>query len=151
MIFSQIILALVLVHFWAENLTFFTILIYLYQCGVGIKPIAQVITLFFKRNANFLDPFFLVTLGHWPGPRVMYILSNGSGSDLQKNLLRYSTWVSRNPNLFEYMSFWDHDKTAPNRLQSMQTWYFFQMMHFFWSRVYDIESMGIFLILQCSK
>ncbi len=33
-------------------------------------------TLFFKRNATFLNPFFTVTLGHWPWPRVMYILSN---------------------------------------------------------------------------
>ncbi len=31
-------------------------------------------TLFFKRNATFLDPFFPVTLGHWPWPRVMYTL-----------------------------------------------------------------------------
>ena len=30
-------------------------------------------TLFFKRNATFLDPFFPVTLGHWPSPRVMNI------------------------------------------------------------------------------
>ncbi len=57
--------------------------------------------------------------------------------------MRYSSWVSRNPNLFEYMSFWAHDKTAQIPLQSMQTWYFFQMMHFIWSRVYNIESLGI--------
>ncbi len=46
--------------------------------------------------------------------------------------LRYPSRVSRNPNLFEYMSFWAHDKRAQITLQSMQTWYFFQMMHFFW-------------------
>ncbi len=32
-------------------------------------------TLFFKRNATFLNPIFPVTLGHRPWPRVMYILS----------------------------------------------------------------------------
>ena len=102
------------------------------------------ITLFFKRNATFLDQLFSVTQGHWPWPRVMYILSNGSESDLQKTPLRYSSQVSRNPYLFEYMSFWAHVKTAQIPLQSMQTWIFFQMMQFFWSRVYGIESLGIF-------
>ncbi len=108
-----------------------------------VAPMPEQITLFFKRNAAFLNPFFTATLGHWPWPQVMYILSNGSGSNLQKTLLRYSSRVSRNPSLFEYMSFWAHDKTAQIPLQSMQTWYFFQMMHFVWSRVYGIESLGI--------
>ncbi len=51
---------------------------------------------------------------------------------------------SHNPNLFAYMSFWAHDKIAQIPLQLMKTWYFFQMVLFFWSRVYGIESLGIF-------
>ncbi len=47
-------------------------------------------TPFFKRNATFLNPFFPVTLGHLPWTLVMYILSNGSESNLRKTLLRYS-------------------------------------------------------------
>ncbi len=43
-----------------------------------------ITTLFFKRNATFLNPFFPVTLGHWPWPRAMYILLNGPESNLQK-------------------------------------------------------------------
>ncbi len=42
-------------------------------------------------------------------------------------------------------------KTAQITLQSMQIWYFSQMMHFFWPRVHGIGSLVIFLILQCSK
>ncbi len=55
----------------------------------------------------------------------MHILPNGSESNLQKTPLQYSSRGSRNPNLFEYMSFWARDKTAQIPLQSMQTWYFF--------------------------
>ncbi len=112
-----------------------------------IMSLMERSTGFFKRNATFLNPFFPVALGHWPLPRVMYILSNGSESNLQKTLLRYSSPVSCNPNLFEYMSFWAHDKTAQIPLQTMQTWYFFQMMHFSWSRVHGIESLATFLFL----
>ena len=53
--------------------------------------------------------------------------------------------------IFCKMSFWAHDKTAQILLQSMQIWYFFQMMHFFWSRLYGIELLGIYLILTCFK
>ena len=45
---------------------------------------------FFKRDATFLNPTLPVSLGHWPWPRVMYILSNGFESNLQKNPLQYS-------------------------------------------------------------
>ncbi len=34
-------------------------------------------TLFTKRNAGLIHPFFLLPPGHWPKPRVMLILSNG--------------------------------------------------------------------------
>ncbi len=95
-------------------------------------------TLFFKRNTAFLDPFFPMTMGHWPWPQAMYILSNGSESNLQITPLRYSSRVSRNPNLFEYVSFWAHDKTAQIPLQSMQ------MMHFVWLRVYKVYLSTVF-------
>ena len=69
----------------------------------------------------------------------MYILSNGSESNLKQKPLRFSSRVSHNPNLFGYMSFWAHDIAINANLV-----FFFQMMHFFWSRVYDIELLGIF-------
>ncbi len=41
-------------------------------------------TLFSKRSAHWFTPVFPVTLGHWPQPRVMSILSNGLDSNMQK-------------------------------------------------------------------
>ncbi len=41
------------------------------------------------------------------------------------------------------MSFWAYYKTAQIPLQSIQTrFFFFEMMHFYWSKVYDIELFG---------
>ncbi len=76
-------------------------------------------------HSSFRTHFSRWPLGHWSWPWVMYILSNGSESNVRKTPLRYSSQVSLNPNLFEYMSFWAHDKIAHIPLQSMQTWYFF--------------------------
>ena len=72
---------------------------------------------FFKRNATFLNPFF-----RWP---LVTDLDPGSCTFCQMVLrntcknppLRYSSRVSHNPNLFEDMSFWAHDKTAQIPLQ----------------------------------
>ena len=46
------------------------------------------ITLFSKRSAHWFTPVLPVTLGHWPWPRVMSILSNGLDSNMQKLLSR---------------------------------------------------------------
>ncbi len=47
-------------------------------------------TLFPKRNAGWIQPFFLLILGHWPWPSVMSILSNGLRSNLQKTPFKNS-------------------------------------------------------------
>ncbi len=52
----------------------FTMLVkYLYQ------DLFNLCTLFSKRNASLICPFFLVPLGHWPWHRVSKNLSNGLG------------------------------------------------------------------------
>ena len=47
-------------------------------------------TLFSKRSANWLTPVLPVTLGHWPWPKVMSILSNGLYSNMQKTPFKNS-------------------------------------------------------------
>ncbi len=53
-----------------------------------------IYTKFSKRSAHWFTPVLPVTLGHWPWPRVMSILSNGLDSNMQKtpfkNFLRFS-------------------------------------------------------------
>ena len=102
---------------------------------------ALILTTVFLKKRNFSEPIF-------PGDPG----SNGSESNLQKTPLRYSSQVSRNPNLFEYMSFWAHDKTAQIPLQSIRTWYFFSK----WCISFGQECMILnhwvfFLNLQCSR
>ena len=90
-------------------------------------------TLFFKRNTTFLNPFFLVTLGHWPWPRVMYILSNGFESNSQKTPLQNSSRASRNPRLFLTKCTWlgvrVSDSGSPEKMGS-------EKLRFFWRRMY---------------
>ncbi len=45
------------------------------------------------------------------------------------------------------MSCFGIQKTAQIPLQLMQIWYYLQMMHIFWPRLYGIESLGIFYTL----
>ncbi len=52
-------------------------------------------TLFSKRSANENHPNFLRSLGHWPWPRVILILSNGLESNSQKTPWQNLKWFSR--------------------------------------------------------
>ena len=53
-------------------------------------------TLFSKRSAHWFCPIPPVTLGHWPWPGVMSILSNGLDSNMQKTPFENSLRFSRN-------------------------------------------------------
>ncbi len=57
-------------------------------------------TLFSKRSAHWFTLVLPVTLGHWPWPRAISILSNGLDSNMQKTPFKNSIRFSRNSRLW---------------------------------------------------
>ncbi len=98
-------------------------------------------TLFPKRNAGLIHPFFLLILGHWPWPWVMSILSNGLRSNLQKTPFKNSRYFSHNFGMVVLpSSYQDH---YVNDTWCQVHWYTlfpkrnatFKNLRFFWGRV----------------
>ena len=72
---------------WNRNVNLFKKEWYLFMCLELLKSEFLQLppsTLFSKRNAHWFTPVLPVTLGHWPLPRVMSILSNSLDGNMQK-------------------------------------------------------------------
>ena len=108
------------------------------------------ITLFPKRNAGLIHPFFLSILGHWPWPRVMSILSNGLRSTLEKTPFKnfwcfpHNTKMSKDKS--SQWAWWDH-KTAQILLQSKQLRQICYILCCFWKKMYACGIWGHILLL----
>ncbi len=91
----------------------------------SVHPSGCLYTLFSKRSAHESRPNFLRSLGHWPRPRVISLLSNGLESNSQKTrgLLHIAVktiWQNQ------------HDPTSGSVTQGHRE----NNVHFFWRRVY---------------
>ncbi len=70
-------------------------------------------TLFSKRSAHWFTPVLPVTLGHWPWPRVMLILSKGLDGNMQKTPFKNSLRFSHNFNHFKFDTGYLQNKNDP--------------------------------------
>ena len=108
-------------------------------------------TLSLKRNAPWIPWLRLRPRVKVQWPRPGHIWSWEFETGRKKTLFKNVKWFSWYLEKSKGMSCFGIRKTAQIPLQSMQIWYFFEMLHFFWPRVYGIESLGTFLIRQGSK
>ncbi len=101
-----------------------------WTCGGSLLPG----TLFSKRSAHWFTPVLPVTLGHWPWPRVISILSNGLDSNIQKIPFKNSTGSFASYSQ-DQLTKWKWHEVGVVDLGTSENWGGFHV-HFFRRRVY---------------